>query len=368
MANDLGLTYLGITLDDRDPQAIVDAAVSQLQTTLPQWVARNGSLEVALLEAIGTAEADLIYALNRIPGVIIEGILTLYGVTRSPGLQGAGSVTVTFDMARSLTVASGQRFTIPGSGIVLAVSADTVVTSATSATVPVVTVSPTDAANGIAVGTALQVTDLIPYVTSAVITTSITGGAAAESDAAYLQRASSIFARVTSSLVLPVHFTAYCLQDPRVGRAVTLDNYKPGDTLGTPDPGHATVFLYGSNGFLDSSVLTQLQTAMQAQAAAMLTIHTAPITILTQPLTVNVHILPGYSYPVVQAAITAALQAWMSPMSWTFGHPVRITEIIPVVAAVAGVDYVQSVTTPTADVTLQPWQVAAAGTITVNAV
>ena len=55
MPQDLDISYLGLTIDDRDPQAIFDAGLARYQELAPDARPRNGSVEVMLMEAFATA-------------------------------------------------------------------------------------------------------------------------------------------------------------------------------------------------------------------------------------------------------------------------------------------------------------------------
>lgn len=362
---DLDLSAINLVVDDRDPQAVFDSALSTYLTLAPNAQVRNGSVEALLLEAFATASADTIYAINRAIGLVVEGILGLYGVTRYPGASATGTVTLTLDGPRTLTVTAGQRLVDPGTGLVLLVTADTTVTTASSIALPCATETAGGAGNTITTGTSVDLLDAIPYVVSAAVTTGFTGGIDPESDATYIDRATTVLARVTSSLVLPVHFVAYLLQDPRVARATAIDLYEPGGTIGA-DLGSLTTYTYGRGAQLSATVREELRAAMQAICSAMVTVYVEEADIVTQDVEVTVQALPGYSTPDVSAAVTAAITAWMSPEAWTWGRDILPTEIIDVVADVAGVDYVTSVTTPAGNVTLTDDQLAAAGTITVT--
>lgn len=365
MPQDLDISYLGLTIDDRDPQAIFDAGLARYQELAPDARPRNGSVEVMLMEAFAVAATDLIYALNRFPAVTIEGILALYGVPRSLGTAATGEVTITLDGTRDLAVPAGQRFSDPTTGLILTVDADTTGTAVTSLVLACSTEQPSSDGNLITAGSAIDVIDSIPYVTAAEVTASFTGGADAESDTEYLDRASSVLARVTSSLVLPTHFVAYLLQDPRVGRATAIDLFEPGGTPGT-DYGHITTFVYGRGGALSALVKEELRVAMQAISSAMVEVHIDDATIVTQDIELTVQALPGYSITDVSTAVQAALRSYFDPSTWPWGRDIMRTEIIDVAADVAGVDYVDTVTTPTDDVTIAVDELALAGTITVS--
>jgi uncharacterized phage protein gp47/JayE len=360
---DLDLASINLVIDDRDPQAIFDASLARFMELAPTARPRNGSVEAILLECFATASADVIYALNRFISATVEGVLGLYGIARFAGAPALGTVTITLDGVRDLTIATGQRLTDPGTGLILLVTADTTITGADTITVPVATEDNGGAGNAITAGTAVDLVDAIPYAVSAIVATGLTGGADAESDASYIDRASTVLARVTSSLVLPIHFTAFALQDVRVGRATSVDLFTPGGTIGA-DLGHLTVFTYGWGAVLSAAVREEIRVAMQTIAAALVTVHVEDATIITQDVTVDVHALPGYSTTDLRAAIEAAITGYLSPATWTWGESIRQTDLIALAAAVPGVDYVDSVTVPAATITLDPYDLATVGTIT----
>jgi uncharacterized phage protein gp47/JayE len=362
---DLDLAAINLTVDDRDPQAVFDSALSTFQALAPTARPRNGSVEVILLEAFATASADTIYALNRVITLAVEGVIGLYGVPRSLGTSAAGTVTLTLDGTRDLTVTAGQRLSEPTTGLVLLVTAATTVTGATTITVPVATEAASGAGNSITAGMGVDLLDAIPYVVSGAIATALTGGSDPESDASFIDRASTVLARVTSSLVLPSHFTAYALEDTRVLRATTVDLFHPGGTAGT-DLGDLTVYVQGRGGALSAAVKAEIKAAMMERSSAMLTVYVEDADIVTQAITLAVVALPGYSTTTVRDDVTAALTAWMSPDVWTWGRDIMVTEIIDIAADVTGVDYVDTVTAPATTVTLTPEQLAIVGTITVT--
>lgn len=364
--SDLALDAVDLVLDDRDPQAIFDACLDAFEALAPDARVRNGSVEALLMEAMSVASADVIYALNRFVGAVVEGVLGLYEVPRFAGASASGVVTLTLDGTRTLTVAAGQRLLDPGTGLVLQVTADTSGTSVSTLALPVETLLPGGAGNAITAGTAVGIVDAIPYAASASVTTAFGGGADAEDDAAYVLRARAVLARVTSSLVLPEHFVAYALEDARIARAAAIDLYEP--PSGTPgsDLGHMTVVVYGPGAEVPVLVRDELRDAMAAISSAMLTVHVEPATVVSQAMTLAVHALPGYSTTAVGDDVTAALTAWCSPAVWPWGRDIMVTEIIDVAADVAGVDYVDSVATPAAMVTIAADELATAGTITVT--
>ena len=364
--SDLALDAVDLVLDDRDPQMIFDAALDAFEALAPDARVRNGSVEALLMEAMSVASADVIYALNRFVGAVVEGVLNLYEVPRFAGAVASGVVTLTLDGTRTLTVAAGQRMVDPGTGLVLQVTADTSGSAVSTLALPVATLLPGGAGNAIAAGAAVDIVDAIPYVVSAAVSTAFGGGADAEDDAAYVLRARAVLARVTSSLVLPEHFVAYALEDARIARATAIDLYEP--PSGTPgsDLGHVTLVVYGHGAAVPEATRNEMRDAMAAISSAMLTLHVEPATVVSQAITLTVHALPGYSTTAVRDDITAALAAWCSPVVWPWGRDIMVTEIVDTAADVAGVDYVDAVATPAGTVTIAADELATAGTITVT--
>lgn len=356
---------LDLTIDDRDPQAVFDAMASRWAELMPDAILRTGSPETVLMEAVATAGADLIYAANRIPDIILEGIFTQLGVPRDAGATAVGSVTITLDGAQDGTISEGTAMTANGLDLVVATATD--FEEATSVVVQVACRDRGAAGNDLTVGTDVNLDDPIPYAVSAEVTTAFTGGSDTESDAAYLARVGNVFARLTSSLVKPVHFSAFMLQDSRVGASTGID-FWDGDldaTIGT-DIGHITVVAHGRAGTLSSEILADLRSQMQAIASSAVSIHARAATITTQPIALTIHPITGAVSSEVVSAVQAALSTWLAPLAWTFGETIRVNEIIAIAAAVPGVDYVSTVTTPAADVSLAAYALAQAGTITVT--
>ena len=365
----LSTAALGQQVETRNLDDIVADALDLLADRLPEWTPRNGSLEVIYLEAVAQAAAEVAAAANAQVGAVVEAVLsTLHGVPRLPGAQAVGSLALTFDSTVTTVVPTGTGFLLPDTGIELVSTSDVTVTAATSCTVPVRTATATSAANGLGPGTAVDVLDAIPNALTVAVAVALTGGTDPESDSAYLARASSRLARVTSSLVVTDHFAAWTLEEGRASNATAIAAWN-GAAIGTAgsDAGHVTVVAYGRGGALSAGDKTALAVAMQALTAVGATVHVVDPALTSQNVVATVKAKPGWVAADVQAACVAALRAWLNPETWPFGDDVRATQVPVVLAAAAGVDYVVSVTTPAADVAIGVNGLAAAGTLTVTA-
>lgn len=365
--SDLGLSRVQITPDDRDPQATFDAMLAAVQGKLPTWEARNGALETVLLEAWATGAADVIYSLNRLPGRIEEDILALYDVPRFAGAPATGTAIITWDTSRTATVEAGLRFAVPDTDIVLEVTTSTTGTGA-SLNVPITATANGAAANSVASGAGLDLVDSIPFAVSVALSGTLSGGADPETDSAYLSRAATRLARVTSSLVIPSHFVAYALENPAVKRAKAYDLWDGTGANTSSDLGYVTIAVYGNGGQVLEATRDTIEAEMAERSAAMITPVVIPATISTKNIASTVKALAGYDTTAVQAACVAAIRAYVNPATWVWDASLVDTEIVALLDKVPGVDYVVSgTTTPSGTSTITtPAGLATAGTVTIT--
>lgn len=359
---------LGVRLDIRTGSDIAIDAIKALAVTMPEWIPRNGSPEVIYLEALSNVAGGIVGTADVVLGTTVESVLaTLYGVPRLPGAGATGNLTLTFDAATSTTIPTGTSFLLRDWGIGLSSTEDVTISSATSATIPVVTDEATAEVNGLGSDAAVDLLDDIEHAESVVIAGTLAGGAAPESDSEYLTRAANRLARVTSSLVVPDHFSAYVLEDGRASNAACVPAWDGADTdtIGD-DAGHVTVACYGRGGQVSSSDRAELETTMAAQTAAGITVHVDEADVTTVPVTVTVHALDGWETVDVRDSVGGVLSTYLAAETWEFGETVRTTTLISKVAGAEGVDYVDTLAAPAADVTLLANGIAQAGTLTIT--
>lgn len=368
---DLLQQYVDLTVYDRSPQDLVDRALVDAASKFPGWVPRAGNKEVVQLEAIALVIAELIYGVNRVPAAVTEILVRLFGVERSNGAAATATATFTLTDAAGHTVPAGTHVRLDlddGTALVFTTDADLVVApAATEGTVAITADTATDVANGAAVATALSVLDPISFVESAELATTASGGTNPEDVGTYLQRAVQRFARLTDTLVLARHFTAAALDDVRVARATTIDRSNGAGVEGTAN-GHVAVAVSGAGGAaLSGPVKTEIEAALEAKALANLDVHVIDPTVTAVAVTVTVKALAGFLAADVQDAVAAAIDAYLDPDAWDWGGTVRRNELIALIDLAAGVDYVDTLTLPAADVVLAGVApLANAGAITVT--
>ena len=370
--------YVDLSLYDKDPETLLAQALSDAAAKFPGFNPRVGSTERALLEALALPASEIIYALNRQPGAVTQVLLQLFGVFRDEG--SAPIATASFTLADNLghTVPAGTRLRLDvtdDDADALVFSTDVALVIPVGQVAGVVAITgdrPTDEANGTAGGTDLALIDSIPFVQSVELATAVADGAAPESDAAWRDRGVIRLRRLVTTLVHPSHFTSAALEQPDVDRAATVDNYDPGQAGDPGDhTGHVTVAVLGGNGApLSGPRKLEIEADLEEVALANLDVHVIDPTITAVAVTATVVRTITADSGEVAAAVTAAIDAYLDPNSWPYAGVVRRNELIALIDGVPGVDYVDTLTAPAADVVLAgvaPLADAGVIDITVNA-
>lgn len=364
----IDLTLLDVTSQDLTDQGLADAT-----SKLPGWVPREGNTEVVLLEAQALIGAELAYAVNRLPDALLAALFARYGLTADPGTAPAASFTFATSSAADVQIPAGTRVRVAysaGDYLDFLTDVDLLIAGGTpSGTVTGTGDARTAVVNGTPAGPA-ELVDAISAVDSVTLASEVTGGVDPEDTDAYLGRGVTLLHRLTSTLVLPEHFTEAALEDTAVTRAVTLDMFDPAAAGAAPgdNPGHVTVAVAGAGGTsLPAQTRTDLEADLEAKALAPLIIHVVDVDVTTVDVAVTITLAPGADGPTVQAAVTDAVNAYLDPDAWPFASTVYRNELLALVDRVTGVGRVVSVDTPAADVALTGVApLARAGAVTVT--
>lgn len=328
---------------------LVAAAVTHAQAALPQWTPRAGNTEVVLMEALSIILGVEVMAIQMLPAQVLEQLMTLYGVTRDPGRSAVGRVRFTVTNAAPIqTVPAGTRlrFSLVATGetidLLTQEPLQLLTSERTSGVVSVSTELPGIKANGLPVGTPLDVVDNYPFIETAMVETPLDRGTGVETDSAFYSRAASVLSRLTSTLVLPEHFQYMAVSHAHIGRARVLDLFNPA-APGTVSPGHVTIALTDPNGEpLTAEEVADMAGEMKSQCLASLSLHLIDPTYTTVDLNLTVKASYGFTEQQVRDSVQATLAAWLHPMAWDWAPQVSQYAIVSRVASAAGVAEVQS--------------------------
>lgn len=353
--------YVGLELFDLDPQDVFEIAVANLQFDFPDWEPREGNVEVQLLEAISVAFAEVIFAINRLPDGIFEALLKAFGLERNIGTP--PTVDLLFQLGDDLgtVIPAGTTATltlVDGTEVDFQTDVELTIDEGDFDGVVSATSSQyTSDANGAPANTVLTIVDSIASVDFVKTNTVVTGGLDPEEDEEFFTRGTQTLQRLTSALVLPYHFETFAVEQEYVERAFGIDNYNPDSDLDLNGPvgndaGHMTVAVYGENELVSAPNKSALLSAMDELAYANLILHVIDPQITEFDVVATVQVDSTYDHAQVISAIEAELRTFYSPMTWNWGGIIRLNELIALISNVEGVDFVTTMTTPNANITL----------------
>jgi uncharacterized phage protein gp47/JayE len=332
---------------------------------------------MVLLEGLARIAGEEIFAVNRIPGAVMDVQLRLFGITRNLGTAPAATVRFALNDALGHQINAGTRVALDlGAGVdpLVFVTDASVVAAPGALTLdaPVTATRSTAAANGVAVGTALIVLDPVAYVNGATVLVAPVGGVDPETTDDWRARGQQLFQSLRSTLVLPRDFTAEALNFPGVYRATTVDNWDPtlAGGAGGAANGHVTVAVLGELGvFLSGAAKADLEAVLAGKTLANLAVHVVDPTVTPVDVAVTVHRYDDWLAADVAANVDAALHEYLNTDAWDWSPTVRRNELLALVDGVDGVRYVEALTTPAADVALPgaaPLASAGSVAVTVN--
>lgn len=368
--------FVDLTLYDKGPQDILDAAQSTLQARIPDWSPTSTNIEVMLLEALALEVSEAIFSINRVPESMIRVLLSLYGIQFNSGEPPTVNLLFTAQDNDGYIIPAGTEIAVPMSnGEYMSFFTDSLLTISqgnTTGTVGATATEFTNIANGITTGTNCELVDAIVGVESVETSSTVVDGRLPETVEEWTNRGVQRLSRLVETLVIPQHFVQAALENPLVYRANAIDNYDAtADPPGDPGdhPGNITVVVYGESTALSSGEKTSLKNSLEAKAVANLVVHVIDPTITTVNVTASVGLNALAVEATVLQAIEDRLNEYLSVATWPWDATVRRNELISIIDQVPGVSYVNAITAPASDVVIDPGlTLVNAGTITITVV
>ncbi|QIN94360.1 baseplate J protein [Arthrobacter phage Abba] len=336
-------------LDYGTESDLVEAATAYARAVLPEWEPRAGNTEVVLMQSLAIQLGPEILAVQLMRDRVIEGLMNLYGVTRSPGAEATGRAVFTVTASNPTQIipaGSRLRLLVSSTGETvdfLTVEPLSIITSESlTGEVNIIADTLGTTANGTPAGAPLSVVSPLPFVETVALVTDVGGGAGEESDASFNGRAASVLARQVSTLVQPSQFEYAALSRTDVGRAKAFDAYDPAQP-GATVFGHVTVATADAAGQpLAAGTMTELGQWLTAQALASLAVHVIAPTYTTVNIDATVKAAVGYDEADVKARTEQALRDYLNPATWDWAPTVTQYGLVGVLGNVPGVREVQS--------------------------
>lgn len=352
-------SYVDLTVYDRDAQEIFDSAVLNAQTRLPDWRPAEGQTEVVVFEGVALQVSEAVFAINRLPGAVLEILLRLFDVQRFQGSAPQARIRFTVSTVGGVTVPAGTRVRLSlGEGrtpVDFATSTElTILPGQVTGVVDAVGERLTEEANGAPAGTVVGLLDALAFLERAQLDAEVQGGRSAETDEEWLARGVAVFSTLNETLVRAEQFATYAISNAgEVYRARAIDNYDPARG-GSPGAhaGFVTVAVYGENSGVPAVVRSRLAEEMAERAHTALQVRIVEPTLTAINADVTVAVAGTNSADAVRARVDAALRRYLSPTEWGWSQTVYRNELIALVSNVEGVDRVVALTAPDVDLAL----------------
>ena len=370
-----------------DPDALADAAMQYLETSIPGWEARPGNVETVLLYANAQIGAEVVEQASEIDPLIFSYLgEDLLGIPAGEATESTGQALVTWapDVAEATVYPAGSLLAVPapsGEAVAFQTNVDVIAPAGGgSETVAITALEAGELGNG-AYGAAEPI-DIVDGVESVNVAVPTAGGVEDETSDEYLARLAEALTILAPRPILPADFSTLARQVAGVERATTLDLYQPstgqggygaprGASPATNVPRCTTTVITTTDGGAPSDELMQSVFArLDASREVNFLVYVIPPEYTTVDVQATVRAYPGYDPAAVEAAAELELGYWLDPAAWGtppggfagewfFDNTARLYEAVDALNGAAGVHYVETVqirkaggTFGTADVTL----------------
>lgn len=340
--------YVDLTIYDQDLQDLFDRAKAYTSSKFPDWVPSETNTEVVLMEALALMVSESIFAINRLPDTVSEILFKLYGINRSTGEYPTFTARFTVqDHTSTVTIPAGfQAIYDLGDGqdiAIFSLDSDVSLAAGTNTATGTFTGSlKTARYNNIAVGTAFTVVSPLYFLQSVVTTTTISGGAGAEADSDYFDRAALRFARLSEALILPTHFSNYALEKSYVSTAKTVDLYQAPSGNAGSDYGHVALFVFADNAYVSSANKNTLLGEIDDRCIASVTpTVNDPDNLAVIGVHTTVIRKSSSTSSNTEVAVYNALNDYYHTTTWPWSSTLRWTNLVSLIENASGVDYVK---------------------------
>jgi uncharacterized phage protein gp47/JayE len=359
------------------PENLALAAHDLIQQRWPDWEPNEANLETWLIDAFARLAAEVGILGKRAAFEIFKGFgATIMNLPPDVEEQATVSSTWTAEDNAGYTIAAGTVVIVEETGdesYAFEVVSDVVIPPGSTATaageVTLRAVAGGASVNGVGgAGVTAVVADAYGYVSTVTLTGEASGGQDEETEEDYVNRLSDELQLMTPRPILPRDFEVLALRNQAVSRVKAVDGWNP--TAGTTGNERyiGLVLLDEDGADVAGGVKTEVETELDAMREVNFVVDVGSPTFTAIDVTATVRCYAGSDPTQVDAAVTAAVENYLSPSNWgrpSTGHAdllgdwvntdkVRMSEMYAAINSVEGVNYVESLTIEggTADVNL----------------
>jgi hypothetical protein len=314
-----------------DEDALIEDAVTFLQTRWPDWTPSEGNLETWLIRACARMVAEARDVASDVPPAIFrffgEKIFGLFPIEPTSSI--VSSTWTLNDNPDGRTIEAGTQVGIVDSDqslfafeVVESIDIGPTVLVTGSGEVLLRSIDEGSDTSGIGgTGADAQLIDGIGWVDAIVLTGPSSGGHDGESDDEYLNRLATRLTLLTPRPILPSDFEILAIdvaaQEGQSVRAIALDGYNPANQTFNNERMVAIAMINDETG---ENAPTLIKNAVDSELQALREVNFVVNVIDPTRTTIDVTVigvaLPGYDVSIVDAAVEGAIQAFLSDINW----------------------------------------------------
>lgn len=344
---------------ETDIRKVIDNALDYMIANIPGWLPSDAHVETWLIQTFGRLS---LYRAN-VDALVSLAIFRYFGrsVLQLPPVDSARATTATtwtFIDDQGYTVPAGTKvgFRVAGDQLI-PFSVDTAVTVApgldtTPSPVPIRALDGGDAGNGLS-GT-VELIDTLAFVDTITTVAATSGGADPETDDEYLARLAEELSIAAPRPIIPSDFEVMARRIPGVHRALAIDGYNPDDDTFDNERMVAVAVVDEDGSTVGSTVKDAVDELLQRRREINFVVNVIDPDFTDITVVFTASALPGYDTGILEAAVVAALDDYLSPGKWGGGDErppawryrthVRYLEIATVINNVPGVDEISALT------------------------
>jgi len=318
-------------------------ALDRIKVNAPEYTALvPADPGIAVLDALLYQAALLGERLNLLPYAALVAWINYLGLQKKGPVAATGAVRVSLAEAapRDLLIPQGTRF-LDEDGLGFLSSAEVIVhIGETSAEITCVA-ELKGAVGNVAAHRIVALYQLLPFVRSVDNIESFAGGVDSELDSDALDRGRALLTHLWRA-VTPADYEALAISVPGIGRAKAIDA-----------AGIVRLYLLAEDGQAANQALIQdALRFIEPRRLQGVMLQALPALIVPVPVRARVRLLPGATLQTVQTLAQAALAQALSPRVWIWGRKVSIAELFATLEAVGGIDYVEELLIPQANLAI----------------
>lgn len=346
-----------------NPDTLAQSVYAYIQARSPQWSPNDTELDVWIIQALTALVAENREMISDVSADIYRDFgATMVGL--APIDATPSTITSTWVMINNAghTIPAGTQVGIldsAGNVIPFETTADVIILagSTTAAGVTLRSTNPGAETAGLAgAGVALQLLDVLDFVSTVTANSTSTGGVDAESDTDYLNRLVNFITLLSRRPILPNDFAILGRNVAGVYRIVIIDGYNPAAGGSYNNPRMITFAALDAAGAnVSAPVKADVAALFAANREVNFVINSMDPNRNQVDVTYTAKTLPGYDPVAVKASINANLAAFLNPITWGNDSPgdprswvdknsVRYSDVGAVISNTEGVDYWSALT------------------------